>query len=90
MRRILSGSILLLFGLGAGIVAGAVVMRRVDKAAQAMAPANLARRAGRGAVTARHRLNEAWEEMRRAAAEREAELRAEHGAITTRQTFGGS
>ena len=77
--RLLFRIFLLLFGLGAGLVVGALVMRRVDRAAQALAPQNLARRAGRGVVTARHRLTDALDEARRAAAEREAELRAEHG-----------
>ena len=84
MRRVAAGIFVLGFGIAAGVVVGAIVMRRVDKAAKALAPENIARKAGRGVVTARFRLTDAWEETKRAAAEREAELRAEHGLPPTR------
>ena len=87
MRRVAAGIFVLGFGIAAGVVVGAIVMRRVDKAAKALAPENLARKAGRGVVTARFRLTDAWEETKRAAAEREAELRAEHGLPPTRGTL---
>ena len=88
MRRLITTFFLLLFGLGVGLAVGAIEMRRVDKAAQAMTPKALARRAGRAAVTTRHRLVGAWDEARSAAAEREAELRAEFNVPTARQLLG--
>jgi len=79
----------LFFGLGLGLLVGAVFVRRVDRAAQAVAPGNLAAQAGRAAGGMSAQLRAAWEETRRVAAEREAELRAEFGVPTARQLLEG-
>ncbi|HEX9889095.1 MAG TPA: hypothetical protein VGA69_06430 [Nitriliruptorales bacterium] len=68
---------LIVFGLGLGLVVGAIVMRRIDQAAQAVSPNNLAGQAGRAAATLGSRLRAAWAETKVAAAEKEAELRSE-------------
>jgi len=75
---------MLIVGLGVGLFVGAVIVRRVDRAAKALTPASLGRKAGRGAVTLRHRLGDAWTETKAAAAEREAELRAEFDVPSVR------
>jgi hypothetical protein len=66
----------LALGLGAGLVIGAYVVRRVEQAKRAVAPANLAGQAGRAAGSFAERWREATAAGREAAAEREAELRA--------------
>lgn len=62
-------------GLGAGLLIGAYVVKRLDDAQKAVAPAHLAGQAGRAAGTLVERYQEARLEGRSAAAEREAELR---------------
>lgn len=80
---------LLFFGLGLGLFVGAVVVRKVDEASQAVAPTNVARNAGRAAGGFVERLREAAIETNRAAAAREAELRAEWNVPTMRQALRG-
>lgn len=75
-------------GLGAGLLVGAYVVRRMDEASRAVAPGNLAHQAGRAAGSFTERLREAYEEGRVAAAEREAELRAQWQVPTVRETLG--
>lgn len=70
---------LIVFGLGLGLVVGALVVRRVDQAAQVVQPDNLAQAAGRAASTFGERLRAAWAETQSAAAERETELRDQFG-----------
>jgi hypothetical protein len=79
----------LALGLGAGLVIGAYVVRRLDQAQQAVAPANLAGQAGRAAGTFAERVRHASEEGRKAAAEREAELRGQYDVPSVRQALGG-
>lgn len=67
--------LLLVFGLGVGVAVGAVVMRRVDRAARAVAPGTLANQAVDVAATLGERLRAAWDETRAVAADEEAELR---------------
>jgi hypothetical protein len=76
-------------GLGAGLLIGAYVVRRVDEASQAVAPANLAGQAGRAAGSFAERMREAVEEGRVAAAEREAELRGRFDVPTVREAVAG-
>lgn len=68
----------LFFGLGLGLLVGGFVVRRANEATQAVAPTRLADRAGRAAGAFVTSLREAVDEGRRAAATREAELRADH------------
>jgi hypothetical protein len=65
-----------LVGVGAGAAIGVMVMRKVERTAERLAPASLAGRAFEAADDWRVRLAEALEEGRVAMAEREAELRA--------------
>ena len=80
---------LLFFGLGLGLFVGAVVVRKVDEASQAVAPTNVARNAGRAAGGFVERLRDAAIETNRAAAAREAELRAEWNVPTMREALRG-
>jgi hypothetical protein len=77
----------LALGLGAGLIIGAYVVRRLDQAQQAVAPANLAGQAGRAAGSFTERLRAAAQEGRLAAEEREAELRARYEVPTLRETL---
>jgi len=79
----------LLFGLGLGLLVGAWLVRRVNAATDAMAPANLAASAGRAASSFGDRFRVAVAEGRVAAADREAELRAEFNVPTMRQALNG-
>jgi hypothetical protein len=79
----------LALGLGAGLVIGAYVVRRLDQAQQAVAPTNLAGQAGRAAGTFVERVRHASEEGRKAAADREAELRGRYDVPSVRQALGG-
>ncbi|MFN2556951.1 MAG: hypothetical protein ABR592_08775 [Nitriliruptorales bacterium] len=88
MRRAATALVLALFGAGAGLVVGAVLMRRIDRAAARVAPANLVEQATRTALTARDRLNAAFEEGERGAAEREADLRRRFDVPSLRQAAG--
>lgn len=65
----------LTLGLGAGLLVGGYVVRRVDRAARAAHPVALADRAGRAAGTFGSRVQLAAEAGRAAAADREAQLR---------------
>jgi hypothetical protein len=78
----------LALGLGAGLLIGAYVVRRLEQAQQAVAPTNLANQAGRAAGSFAERLQLAAEEGRRAAAEREAELRGRYVVPSVRQSLG--
>jgi len=78
----------LALGLGAGLIVGAYVVRRLDQAQRAIAPANLAGQAGRAAGSFAERLRAAAEEGRAAAAAREAELRAQFQVPSVRQALG--
>lgn len=64
-------------GLGAGVAVGVWTIRKIERASQQLAPDALASRAGERASGLGIRLSEALEVGRLAAAEREAELRAE-------------
>jgi hypothetical protein len=77
----------LALGLGAGIVIGAYVVRRLEEAQRAVAPANLAGQAGRAAGSFTERLRSAAAEGRKAAADREAELRARYEVPTVREAL---
>ena len=73
MKRVFT----LALGLGAGLLVGAYVVRRLDEAQRAVAPTNLAGQAGRAAGGFADRMRLAAEAGRAAAAEREAELRSQ-------------
>lgn len=85
MKRVFS----LALGLGAGLVVGAYVVRRLDAAQRAVAPTNLAGQAGRAAGSFAERVRYATEQGRLAAAEREAELRGQFQVPSVRQALGG-
>ncbi|MBW3659427.1 MAG: hypothetical protein KY457_12365 [Actinobacteria bacterium] len=74
----------LFFGLGVGLLVGAFVVKRIDDATRAVAPANLAHRAGRSVGGLSGAFRRAVDEGKRAAAAREAELRAEFNVPTAR------
>ena len=67
----------LTLGLGAGLLVGGYVVRRIDRATRAAHPVQLADRAGRAAGGLTSRLQLAAEAGRVAAADREAQLRRE-------------
>lgn len=77
-------------GLGVGLLVGAYVVRRLDEASRAAAPANLASQAGRAAGGFASRLRAAADEGRVAAAEREAELRARYEVPSVTEALGRS
>lgn len=76
-------------GLGAGLLIGAYVVKRMDEASQAVAPVNLANQAGRAAGGFAERMRVAVEEGRVAAAEREAELRGRFDVPSVREAATG-
>lgn len=78
----------LALGLGAGLVIGAYVIRRLDDAKRAVAPTTLAGQAGRAAGSFAERLRAATEEGRQAAAAREAELRDRYVVPGVRDALG--
>jgi hypothetical protein len=84
MRRVFS----LALGLGAGLLIGAYVIRRLDEAQQAVAPTNLAGQAGRAAGAFAERVRTAAAAGPAAAAAREAELRAQFDVPGLRQAVG--
>ncbi len=86
MRRAFS----LAVGLGIGLLVGAYVVKRVDEASHAIAPANLAGQAGRAAGGFAERLRAAAAEGRAAATEREAELRSRFEVPTVREAAQGA
>lgn len=75
MRRIFWG----LVGVGLGAVVGAQVVRWANKTKQRYAPPNLAREAGRKAVSFKDRLAGAIAAGSEEMVQREAEIRAELG-----------
>jgi hypothetical protein len=77
----------LALGLGAGLLIGAYIVRRVDAATQAASPANLAGEAGRAAGSFGERLRYAAEQGRIAAEAREAELRARYDVPTLQRAL---
>lgn len=77
----------LALGLGAGLLIGAYVVRRVDAAAQAASPVHVAGQAGRAAGSFSERLRRAAAEGRVAAAAREAELRARYDVPTLQRAL---
>ena len=79
----------LALGLGAGLLVGAYVVRRLDEAQRAVAPANLAGQAGRAAGGFAERMRLAAAEGRAAAAEREAELRSRFDVPSVRDAVSG-
>lgn len=78
----------LALGLGAGVIVGAYVVRRLDDAQRAVQPTTLAGNAGRAAAGFGDRLRAATEAGRIAAAEREAELRGRFDVPSLRETLG--
>ncbi|MFO7779418.1 MAG: hypothetical protein R6V28_13805 [Nitriliruptoraceae bacterium] len=84
MKRVFT----LALGLGAGVVVGMYVVRRMDAAQRAIQPSNVAGNAGRAAANVTNRLQSAAAEGRSAAAEREAELRARFDVPSVRNAFG--
>lgn len=78
----------LTLGLGAGVVVGVYVVRRLDQAQQAVQPATLAGNAGRAAAGLGARVRAATAEGRAAAAEREAELRGRFDVPSLRSALG--
>lgn len=78
----------LALGLGAGLIIGGYVVKRLDHAQKAIAPANLAGQAGRAAGGFADRVRAATEEGRLAAAERELELRSRFAVPSVRQVLG--
>lgn len=88
MRRVATALVLTLFGVGAGLAIGAILMRRIDRATARVAPRNLAAQATRAASHVRDRLKTALEEGERSAAEREADLRREFNVPSVREAAG--
>lgn len=78
----------LALGLGAGVVVGMYLVRRLDDAQRAIQPSNVAGNAGRAAAGFTSRLQAAAAEGRTAAAEREAELRARFDVPSLRSALG--
>jgi hypothetical protein len=78
----------LTLGLGAGVVVGVYLVRRLDQAQQAVQPSTLAGNAGRAAAGLGARLQAAAAEGRVAAAEREAELRGRFDVPSLRTALG--
>jgi hypothetical protein len=85
----MKGAFTLALGLGAGLLIGAYVIKRLDDAQRAVAPVNLAGQAGRAAGTLIERYREASADGRIAAAEREAELRSRFEVPSVRRALGG-
>lgn len=74
-------------GVGVGVVAGASMTRRVDKAKRAVAPTAIAERLGRRTSDAMARLRAASEAGRSTATALEAELRTTYGVPRVTETF---
>ena len=85
MRRIFS----LALGLGAGLLIGGWVIRRLDEAQRAVAPTNIAGQAGRAAAGLTERFQLAMSAGRQAAHEREAELRSQFEVPSLREALRG-
>lgn len=88
MRRVATTLVLTLFGVGAGLAVGAILMRRLDRATARLAPSSLAAQTSRAATNLRDRLKAALEEGGRSAAEREADLRREFNVPSVREAAG--
>ncbi len=86
MKRVFT----LALGLGAGLVIGAYVVRRLDDASRAMAPTSLAGQAGRAAGNLAEQARAALEQGRLAAADREGELRGQYEVPRVRDALHGS
>jgi len=69
----------LALGLGAGATAAVLVARRMRRATEAVAPANLAKEAREAVSDLGHLVRESLEAGRKAMAEKEAEVRASLG-----------
>lgn len=80
----------LFLGLGLGLFLGAYVVRRIDRAAQAVTPTNIAAGAGRAAGAFVERFRAALAEGRQVAETEEARLRAEHGVPNGRAGVTGA
>lgn len=78
----------LFFGLGLGLLVGAFVVKRVDDASKAVAPANLARQTGRSVGGFATSVRAFADEVKRQSAAKEAELRAEYNVPTARDIAG--
>lgn len=85
MRRLFS----LALGLGAGLLIGGWVIRRLDEAQRAVTPTNLAGQAGRAAAGLAERFQLAMEAGREAATEREAALRSQFEVPSIREALRG-
>jgi hypothetical protein len=68
-------------GLGAGVLVGGYLVRKVDRATRAAHPVAVADRAGRAAGGLQARLSAAAEAGRVAAADREAQLRRDYDLV---------
>jgi hypothetical protein len=77
----------LALGLGAGLLIGAYVVRRVDTVARSASPTHLAGEAGRSVGGFGERLRHAVEEGRIAAEAREAELRQRYDVPTLQRAL---
>ncbi len=84
MKRVFT----LALGLGAGVVVGAYLVRRLDDAQRAVQPTTLAGNVGRAAAGLSDKLTAAAAEGRAAAAEREAQLRGRFDVPGLRETLG--
>ncbi|MDX1659319.1 MAG: hypothetical protein R3343_10905 [Nitriliruptorales bacterium] len=85
IKRIFS----LFFGIGLGLLVGAFIVRRLDQATRAVAPANIATQAGRFVGELGANLRAAAEAGRQAADAKEAELRSQYNVPRVRDTLGG-
>ena len=72
----------LALGLGAGLLVGGYVVRRVDRATRAAHPIQVADRAGRATGSFLTRVQDAADAGRAAAADREAQLRRDWEGLT--------
>lgn len=88
MRRLFRASFLTVLGLGTGLAVGAILMRRVDRAAAQMKPANMADRLTRNAAELGARVRGAMSEAAAAAQARESELRREFDVPTVGEAVG--
>jgi hypothetical protein len=77
----------LTLGLGAGLLVGGYVVRRIDRATRAAHPVQLADRAGHAAGNFSSRLQLAAAAGRAAAADREAQLRREWDVTPVRDAL---
>lgn len=90
MRRLLLLIFLTLFGMGIGLIAGAIVMRRVDRAAAKVAPETVMDQVVQGAASLRTRWRAAVAAGSAAATETEAQLRARYDVPTVEEAAAGA